>query len=542
MRTLHVGTAMLATLAAAAVAQGAPRLRDVVLEGGDVFTDAEAAGNLFYGFANLLHVVTDEQVIRREVWFRRGDRVTPDEAAELERNLREFGLFGEVHTELRPVGPDEQDLIVRTRDRFSLSVNASVARVGGVQKYTAGLSESNLLGSGKTLAVSASRSQDERQQFVSWVDPQFLGSWQTLALQTGSTDEGNFTNVSLRRPFHHLDDPYTWGADLAISKQRVDYFRRGDSTAEVPLDFDGLRLFAAAGSGPRELRQALGLDLRLHRQDYSPAIGPDAGRVRVPGDTDDIELGPYWTIDDRPRFDEVRRLDAFDFDEDLTLGVHAGARLAGRYRDEQGAGSALQPLLDVEFNAACTPLPHAYLTLATNAVGRLDGDSLAGWRTSAALHAYLLDLPAQTLAGSVTFDAVEEEQDLQPQLTLGEDDGLRGYPAREFAGTRRWRLNLEDRADTGIEILSVHVGVTGFFDVGWINDRDSSLTLGDAIRGVGAGLRLGSSHLFGSRVMRIDVAWPLDDVGGRQYGVSLSFAVGQVFTFFGNANVLGSQF
>jgi len=537
-----VRSAALAVLTGAAAAQDAARLRAITVQRDDVFAASEAAGNPFYEIANWLHFVTDEAVIRREVWLQPGDRVTTDEVAELERNLRQLGLFGAVRAQLVPAGPDEQDLVVTTRDRFSLSLNASVASVGGVQRYNLGLSDSNLFGTGKSLGISTDRTGSEHQQVLSWYDPQFLGTWHTLAAQVGSTDEGHFATIALRRPFHHLDDPYSYGAEFANATQRIDYFRRGDSTAEVPLASDSLRLFCAAGSGPRELRDAIGLDLRARNLDYSDAIGPDAGRVRVPGDTRDVDFGPYWTIDDRPRYDVVRHLDAFDYDEDLTLGMHAGVRAAARYRDEAGAGAALEPVLDVDMSAAFTPAADAYVTLQGGVTGRLDDGHLVGWRTRAALHGYLLGLPAQTLAGSVTHDAATEQQDLQPQLTLGEDNGLRGYPAREFAGTRRCRLNLEDRVDTGLEVLSVHLGVTAFFDVGWINDGDSSLALGDAVRGVGCGLRLGSSHLFGNRVLRIDVSWPLDEVGGRQFGTSVSFAIGQVFTFFGNAGTLGSEF
>ena len=537
-----VRIAALAATAALAAAQDAPRLRSIEVLRSDVFSDQEASGNPLYWFGNLLHIVTDEPVIRREVWMQPGDRVTPDEAAELERNLREFGLFGSVHTQLVPAGDGEQDLVVTTRDRYSLSLNASVASVGGVQRYNFGLSESNLFGTGKSLGVTGTHTGTERQESLNLFDPQFLGTWHQLAAQVGDTDEGHFANVSLRRPFHHLDDPYTYGADWAAITQRIDYYRRGDSTAEVPLDSDVVHLFAAAGSGPRDQRQALGLDLRLRRLDYSDATGPDAGRVHVPGDTRDVEFGPYWTIDDRPRYDKIRGLDAFDYDEDLVLGTHLSVRAAARYRDEDGAGTALEPVLDLDATAAFTPWPDTYVTMAGSVTGRVDDGRLVGWRTGAALHAYLLGLPAQTFAGSLTFDAATEQQDLQPQLTLGEDNGLRGYPAREFAGTKRWRLNLEDRFDTGLELLAVHLGATAFFDVGWINDGDSSLSLGDAVRGVGCGLRFGSSHWLGSRVVRVDVSKPLDEVGGRSFSVSVSFAMGQVFTFFGNASVLGSEF
>jgi hemolysin activation/secretion protein len=81
-----------------------------------------------------------------------------------------------------------------------------------------------------------------------------------------------------------------------------------------------------------------------------------------------------------------------------------------------------------------------------------------------------------------------------------------------------------------------------FFDVGWVHGKAQDLSLGEAIKSVGVGLRFGSSELFGGNVGRVDFAWPLDDVNGIGYDLSVSFSAGQVFTFFGNATELRRDF
>ena len=148
----------------------------------------------------------------------------------------------------------------------------------------------------------------------------------------------------------------------------------------------------------------------------------------------------------------------------------------------------------------------------------------------------------QTLAASVRFDRAEDQQGLAPQLTLGEDNGLRGYPARQFASDRLWLVNLEDRIDTGVELWSVHLGLVAFADLAWIADQQQGLSSSRPVRSVGVGVRLGSSELFGSNVFRLDVAVPLDDVRGQDFGVSISASAGQVFDYFGNATGLSSEF
>lgn len=517
-------------------------LREVRTVREDVFTDEQADGNLFFRLANLLHATTQEEVVTREVWLRRGDRITPDDRDEIERNLRAMGLFGAVRTELRPAGEGEADLVVQTRDRFSLTASVSVARVGGVDRLAFRLSDSNLFGTGKALVAASNRTDDERTAWLRYRDPQLFGSRHTLAIRTGNTDEGEFTDIDLQRPFRRLDDPHAYGLRVATEDEDVDRYRAGETVAEVPVRRRTARLFGALGDGPRDLRRTWGLDLRLHHHDYEPAFGAAAASTRVPGDTDEIEFGPYVAVDWRPEFQRIRGLDAIDYDEDLPLGAHLGLRLAARHRDEAGQTAAVQPVVGGDARLAANPLAATWVTFASFAEARTDDRVLAGWRAGAALHGYWQGLPAQTWCASLAADMVGERQDLAAQVTLGEDSGLRGYPAREFAGSRRVRLNLEDRIDTGVQILSVRLGVAAFADVGWVHGPDDRLSLHDAWRGVGCGLRLGSSHLFGGRVLRLDVAWPLDERDRDDYGVSVSFSVGQVFSFFGNADLLERDF
>ena len=130
-----------------------------------------------------------------------------------------------------------------------------------------------------------------------------------------------------------------------------------------------------------------------------------------------------------------------------------------------------------------------------------------------------------------------QELSQELELTLGEDNGLRGYPAREFSGSRRVRFNFEDRIDTGLEFRTVRLGLVPFFDTAWIGDNE----WGSPLASVGLGLRIGSPEIFGRGVLRFDLAFPLTEVGGESFDPSLSIALGQVFTFFGNSSLLTSR-
>jgi hypothetical protein len=546
----HVPARATATLAAFAVGLAAAplaaqepelvRLRNVEIRTRDVFADEDASGNLFYWLANALHWTTRENVVACENWLKPGEVITSEQVAELERNLRATHLFGAATVTQQPAGDGQTDLLIDTRDRFSLNLSAGLSRVGGVDKFGVRASEANLLGTGKQIVLVSNQQENEYQRYVRFTDPQVFGSWYLFSIQTGRTDEGPFTNVALVRPFKHLEDPYSWGAIYQGAEESKNYYRFGESTAELPLRRNSLQLFAAGADGPRDARTTRGLDLRLSEAEYGVPTGPDAALVRAPGDTSAVEFGPYLQYEQHARYDKVVRLDSIDYVEDLDLGFSLMGRVAARWRDEQGAGSDVDPVLAASVRIAAQPLRETYLTFAGSGTAAFGGDGLHTWNGSLALHAYEMSLPHQTLCGSLTYDFAGETQDPVPQLTLGEDNGLRGYPAREFAGSRFARLNLEDRIDTGIEVLSIRMGLVAFADAGWVHGPQQGLSMGETIRSVGCGLRFGSSHLFGSGVGRLDIAWPLDEVQGNRYSMSVSFSLGQIFTFFGNANELGT--
>lgn len=536
MRILVLPVAvLLPTVATAQSAINVPevpsgRLREVRVVTTDVFTEQFAAERPLAALVNALHWTTRADVVRREVWFVPGDVVDGEGAAELERNLRALGLFADVSVRLVATGtPGEVDLEVLTHDRLTLSFGAGASYVGGVTGLNATVGEANLLGLGDRLAASFRRNSDgEYRGGLAYTDLHLLDTWHTGTVRLGRTDEGNSIGLDVRRPFHHLSDPRAYGFGIGHDEADVDYYRSGDSVAAVR----DLRTTATTnlqwGSGPVEQRRSAGFVVEFVQHDYGAATGPLAPAIRVPGDTWSVFAGATGTWQSVHGYRKVEGLDTLAYIQDLTLGIDGGATLGGRWRDEDGAGGELQPELRAHGRWAAEPVTDLFTNVGMRGAVREGGGEVVGWNTTLSARAFAMVAELHTLGASVTFDAVEETQDLPAELTLGEDGGLRGYPAREFAGTRRLRGNFEHRFDTGIEFATLHLGLVGFFDTGWIGDDGG---LGRPFSSAGAGLRVGSKQLFGSSLLRIDFAKPLDAVPGESDGWKFSVSVGQVFGF-----------
>ncbi|MEO8349969.1 MAG: POTRA domain-containing protein, partial [Acidobacteriota bacterium] len=126
--------------------EDAPTVRRIRLERENVFEDAESS--FLARLADGLHAITRDEVILRELLFTEGAPLAPEKIAETERNLRRMPIFRSVQIRVEPVGPDEVDVVVRTRDSWTTQVTGSIGRDGGRGRFGLGLEENNLLGTG----------------------------------------------------------------------------------------------------------------------------------------------------------------------------------------------------------------------------------------------------------------------------------------------------------------------------------------------------------------------------------------------------------
>jgi len=353
-------------------------------------------------------------------------------------------------------------------------------------------------------------------------------------VRLGRTEEGSSAGLEVRRPFKHLADPRAYGVAISQDDSEEDYYRGGESLAQVPVNRSLLLGDLTWGAGPREQRTYLGFAFAAEQDDYGAATGPLAPEIRVPGDTSSVFFGPTATWQRTTGYRKVEGLDTLDYVQDLTLGWSIGTTVGARYRDEQGAGSAVEPEFALGASLASEIVGGLFTNVGARGNVRFDDGRNVGWNASAFARAFALVTDTHTLAANCTYDAVEETQDLLRELTLGEDNGLRGYRTRLLSGTRRVRANFEDRYDTGVEFATLRLGLIAFYDAGWVGD-DSGL--GPAYRSFGGGVRIGSKPLLGSSVLRIDLAKPLDDSIMQSDGWKVSLTMGQVFTFGGGGAI-----
>ncbi|MBP7147220.1 MAG: hypothetical protein KBD01_06725 [Acidobacteria bacterium] len=487
----------------------------------DIFdTDDPAEGNLVFRVANRLHVRTRPAVIEHQLSFRQGDPYSRAALEESERLLRGSGYLYEAT--IRPVRWDGRnvDIEVRTRDVWTLKAGVGFGRSGGTNRSHFGLQDANFLGTGKDLLIRQRSSVDRTETLYHFADPGVFGSHARFSLDDSQNSDGYLQRVALERPFWRLDS--RWAAGIVAQRgERIDTryalgsvtdsFRRQHTFGQV---YGG---YSPGRSGRFVRRYTAGFT--VDRDIFGAAPGFDAPAL-IPGNR---ELSYPWLAFDllEDGFVRVRDREKIGRTEDVNMGQELHAQLG--YASPAFGSDRQAALLDLAWNLGLRPGPGRSLLLSVAGSGRAESGGMQDGLASASARYY-----GRTPTGSLWYASLGGQAGLrlQPdhQVTLGGDNGLRGYPLRYATGDRSLLLTLEKRFYREHEYFHLfRVGAAIFADVGraWGGSDPSAHlgTLGD----VGLGLRLGQSRSAHASIIRFDLAFPFTrepGIRGSQFLVS----------------------
>jgi hypothetical protein len=491
-------------------------IRSIEIIREDVFPKITGRPQFIYALANKLHIVTRENIIRKELLFKPGDVYDPELLEESERNLRRLAYIGEVKITPKLEEAEFVDVSVVTQDQWSTLISAIFRGGGGRTTLGASVEEFNLLGFGKQVFSEISHEPEGLNFILRYTDPLLFGSrWTTLeSFETGPFKKR--ISAQLIRPFYSLDTEWAGGISGSLRDDTIRLFEAGDEVSRLGFKSDQIRLFVARAFGSRFHKTRLQLTYRFLERDFSTIAGKTT--TTIPNDELIHSLGLGFSFENLS-FVEEKQIDKFLRTEDLTLGNITAFSL-GRTGLPVPTG-----VKRFEFSArrreAHRIFDKQYLFAILGFQTLFEKDTIGSLR----LQYYNKLLRRQTLAFNLEFDyGIDLEQ--SRQFILGGETGLRGYPAREFTGAKRVLINLEDRVFTSWNLLTVAFGGVVFVDAGNVWKEGQSIDLTELNFSVGFGLRLGYTKSPNSRVGRIDFAWPLNRGGG--FGVS--FGVDQQFT------------
>lgn len=491
---------------------------EIFIDARNVFdTSADTEGSFVSRTANALHVTTKRSVIEGKILFDSGDPYSAAAIRETARYLRTQGLFYDVWIEPVDYRHNVVDVAIVTRDVWTIGLSAAFERSGGENTYAFEATDGNFLGRGELLALKW-EDDPEREKFrFRYIDRALFGSRSELHLFASDNSDGHRRTLDLLRPFYSLDTRWGSGIRLVDDTRVARLYSLGEEIRLFDHDREVLRVWGGL-SGGRRGRKTTRWTVGFTYEKDTFGRHPRDPLLRRPSRVHDRVVSYPWIgfeyVEDG--FIETRDLEQLNRTEDFNLGTEA--RIALGWSSTSWGGTQDQLVASSSVGFGMNRRPGELLFVDLFAEGRFFGEDFRGRdreSVSAGLEIeyYRRDFGDHQLYVFARADALWNP-DLEEQLLLGGDTGLRGYPRNIQAGEKRYLVTLEQRFYSDLHVFDlVYVGGAVFFDAGRAWYEDGPLAPHDLglLTDVGVGLRLSSSRSSRGRMIHIDVAYPLHD-------------------------------
>jgi hypothetical protein len=486
-------------------------IRSITIVSRNIFENEEGTNlPFYYRWANKLHIKTRKSVIEGELLFKPGDRLDIEKVIESARNIRLRKFIAEVNIVAKPNGNEGVDLTVTSLDNWTTKAAASLERGGGTYLYGISLAEDNLLGYGRIIQVSGSKSNDNEGYTIFFEDNRIGRTrWAGKFLFADFTLSRSII-LSLNKPQYSLDVPYGFSSGFQLTDGTTRLFSGGDEFFRYKRKISVLDLRSVYSLG-RETRADFYLSYKYENFDNSNYYDSSVfNSILIPSD----ERRSYPSIGiggSVIKYYLGRYLDEPGTPEDLTLGGFLALNV-GRSIPEFGAN----------YMGTITAISSSFLLRPFERMLVGGRDHTEWWYHRGRsekinqvweLMIYYKTAESHVLAArALTNFAWREKPGYQ--LILGGANGLRGYSSFELDGQKLALANVEYRFYTALELFTVRLGGAMFFDIGEVWKKGERISLDDPRYDVGLGLRFGLTRSSTARVLRLDIARPLtrDDI------------------------------
>ena len=476
----------------------------------DIF-DAEdlAEDRRLYRWANALHIQTRPAVIERTLLFHSGELLSVRLLEETERLLRSNRYLRDV--EITPVALHDGvvDIEVVTHDTWSLDPGVSFGRSGGVNTGGIHLKEYNLFGTGISAALAHSKGIDRSSNELSLLSERTLGTWTNLAYSHASNSDGTKDTASVMRPFYALDSRWAAGASLSKDNRIDPVYNAGVLTSQYRHRQDRAEVFGGWSPGLRNgWVQRYSAGVSYSDDTYTPASGLVAPS-QLP--EDETLVGPFVRVElIQDRYEREMNRNLIGRPEFFALGLSTSLQIG--FAPAKLGSTENTVLYDGKISRGFEPYGAHRLITSGQITGQFSAGKIRRQRAGAQAQYYLPQDNKRWLFYASASGDVLTRPDVNDELLLGGDNGLRGYPLRYQSGDRRALFTLEERFFTDWYLYRMfRVGGAAFFDSGraWGGHNTNAVNPG-WLNDVGLGLRFVSTRSAFSNVLHVDLAVPLN--------------------------------
>ena len=483
--------------------EGLPIL-EVTIDNNDIFDLEREDQNLWiHRWANKLHINTRKKTIEEQLLFDPRDGFNQQLIDETERLLRSRNYIHDAEITAQEVCGKGVKLTVATTDNWTLTPSITVSRSGGETRTGIEIEEANLLGLGTEIKIQSESDEERDSDAFVYRDNNWLGNFKTLKLEIAENSDGHVYEVDLARPFIKQDSKYAWSVRPASIERENPVYEQGDEIARIGEMNDSLLLSYGWSDGLVDdsvSRYRLGWF--ANRLSYNTVDDPN---IELPEDVD--KSYPFFEYEHlNVKYVERINFRVMGITEDIKLGSSLRARIG--WKDEAYESTQEGHVVELDYSFGSFISTHTLglfdlrLSHESNEtiddIGRIEmRGQLYNFR--GVNHSYVSGSRLEAAQNPELFERIE----------VGGDSGLKGYPVRFQNGDRAFTLSAERRVYFNVYLWQLFkFGFAVFAETGsaWDHGEDP-VWLSD----VGAGLRLVSTRQSSSKVLNIDIAFPLSE-------------------------------
>ena len=487
-----------------------PIVRSIVIKGEPVFDPSrETLGDQILNGMNRLHWQTRDSVIKQQLLFAMGTRVSPSVLAESARLLRSRPYLMEASIKVRNPCESEVDVEVTTRDAWSLTPRLALNRSGGNSKTGFGVREKNVLGLGIQVEFKTVKNLDRQGQQFELSTKHLFNTRVQSSVYFENNDDGDVRALAIGQPFYALDTRKSWGLEVSDISEKIGVYQFGERVRLTQRVRAAGSIFYGISKGlkaGRSHRVTFGLSYEDQEVLLASAKNLDVGEMQTRK-----LVAPFvqWSsVSDQ--FLNARNFDLIGFTEDIETGLVHNLRLAISPSALGGDRDRLQASASVGMAVFASQKGLLRWDVSLSGIRDLEANETQDIVFAAGIRGLFKPNVGAGYHASLYFDVARNVMTGQ-QLFLGGETGARGYIDRLQAGDRRLRLRLERRQYLDRNLFGLmNLGWLVFADVGraWTPD-DVAGHRGQSLMDVGLGLRLAPTKAERGKMIHLDFAVPL---------------------------------
>ena len=480
-----------------------------------IFDKNEEGFTFLHRWANAIHIDTKIITLENEAnFFIKKCTKTFADMAELERHLRsrKYLRDAEVSTD-----EDVENITITTWDNWSLMPTLSFGRKGGINTYSFGIKERNLLGLGIDTEIESYRNAQRSGYKLVATIPLFQKQNTSVKLGFADNDDGQQRSLFLHKIFagFHTKTAYHIGFNEESRNDTI--FQNGLDQSVFGHDIsfkEASYAWLNFNSDNRLLRYRFGITqdketfTELSDEENIDLSNPPLTNVK-PEDRD--LLYPWIAFEYIEKdFRKLTNVHLITQIEDFNHGWQLNSSLGiGNGNKENSAWTVWKMRVKKGFNLHDNSLLLLDLALANDIYQHRDSRLLV--RLSGE---YFYQLNKNWGFYLSNTNVISKNQYIDQPVTMGGNTGLRGFPLQYQHGQDSIKVTSEIRYYPEINLFKL-------FDLAAVAFVDAGRTYGEStvknieagwLGSTGLGLRLHSPHSGGNHpIIHIDFAFPQSD-------------------------------